>query len=101
MNEKTLTKQEIERLKEKHKDVYSVEVDGKVGYLRKPNRKDLSYAMAGSSSGKDAIRMNEILLNACWLGGDEELKTNDEYFFAVSEKLGKLMEVKEAELKKL
>lgn len=35
------------------------------------------------------------------LAGDEEIKTDDALFLGVSTKLGELVEVKEAELKKL
>lgn len=41
------------------------------------------------------------ILNDCFLGGDEEIKTNDAYFLAVSSKLSEIIEVKEAELVKL
>lgn len=96
-----VTDEQIKAWKEKHKDVYAITVDDKTGYVRKPGRKDLSFAMAASSGGKDPVKMNEALLNSCWLGGDEEFKTQDDYFFAASQKLGDLMEMKEAELKKL
>ena len=41
------------------------------------------------------------ILNDCFLGGDEEIKTNDAYFLAVSSKLSEIIEVKEAKLVKL
>ncbi|GHV11720.1 hypothetical protein FACS1894162_7350 [Bacteroidia bacterium] len=41
-------------------------------YLHRPDRKALS---AASVIGKtDPLKYNEILLNNCWLGGDEEIK---------------------------
>ena len=91
----------IDQLKARHKDVYEIRVDGKSCLVRKPGRKDLSFAMAGSSSGKDVVRMQEILLENCWLEGDAEIKTDDSLFFAAAAKLTGLMETKEAELKKL
>ena len=91
----------LDSLKARHKDVYEISVDGKSCLVRKPGRKDLSFAMAGSSSGKDIVRMQEILLENCWLEGDEEIKTDDALFFAAAAKLTGLMETKEAELKKL
>lgn len=97
----TVTEQQIQEWKDKHKAVYAITVDDKTGYVRKPTRKDLSFAMTASSGGKDPIKMNEALLNSCWLGGDEEIKNDDDYFLGASEQLGKLLEVKEAELKKL
>ena len=91
----------IDQLKAKHKEVYEISVVGKSCLVLKPNRKDMCFAMAGSSSGKDIVRMQEILLENCWLEGDEEIKTDDALFFAAAAKLTGLMEAKEAELKKL
>ena len=51
--------------------------------------------------GKDAVKMNEALLNNCWIDGDKEMRDDDAYFFAVAEKIQGMMEAKEAELKKL
>jgi len=50
---------------------------------------------------KDPLRFNEVILENCWLGGDEEIKTNDELFLAVSSKLPDLIQIKEATLEKL
>ena len=49
----------------------------------------------------DPMKYNEILLANCWLAGDEEIKEDDALFLGVSAKLGELVEIKEAELKKL
>lgn len=93
------TEKQIEDWKAKHKDVYQISVDGRTCYLRKPNRKELSYAsMAGKN---DPLKFNEVILNQCWLGGDEEIKTDDELFLGVSAQIATLVEVKEAEIKKL
>ena len=41
------------------------------------------------------------ILNNCFLGGDEEIKTDNGLFLSVSQKLPLLIEIKEAELVKL
>lgn len=94
---KDVTTEHIQQWKEKYGDIFKVEVDGKACFLKKPDRKTLGYA----STVKDTIKYNEIVLNGSWLAGDEELKTNDSLFFAVSAKLGELIETKEADLVKL
>lgn len=93
------TKEQIQEWKTKHKDVYQISVDGRNCYLRKPNRKELSYASVAGKS--DPLKFNEVILNQCWLGGDEEIKTDDELFLGVSAQIATLVEVKEAEIKKL
>jgi hypothetical protein len=92
------TKEQIAEWKAKHGDVFCVKVDDKACYLKKPSRKSLSYAM---SIKDNPLKSNEILLNECWLDGDQEIKTNDDLFLAVSPKLVELLTVKEAELVKL
>ena len=95
----TATKEQIDGWKEKHKDVFRIEVEGKACYLKKPGRKALGYA---SMAGKEnPLKFNEVMLNDCWLAGDEEIKTDDGLFLSISPKLSELIEVKSAELEKL
>lgn len=98
---KEITAQQIEQWKQQHKDIYQISVDDKTCYVRKPKRQELSYAMVGSNGGKDIVKMQEILVKSCWLGGDEEMMTDDSMFFALAEKVSELIPKKEAELKKL
>ena len=93
-----ITQEKIEGWKKQHGDIYLIEVEDKACVVRKPNRKDLSFAMLLKD---DPIKFNETLLNNLWVDGDEELKTNDDYFLAVSSQLGELLQIKEATLKKL
>jgi hypothetical protein len=93
------TKEQIAEWKAKHGKVYCVKVDDKACYLKKPGRKILGYATV---AGKDnPMKFNEVLLNDCWLGGDEEIKTDDTLFLSVSPKLSELIVTKEAELEEL
>ncbi len=99
----TYTQDQLEGWKKKFVDgkVFEVAVEDKKVILHKPSRRDLSYAMAGSNQAKDSVKFSEILLNQCWIEGDEEIKENDDYFLAVVPVLGALAETKEAEIKKL
>ncbi len=92
------TQEQIDAWKKKHSDVFEVSVDGKFGYLKKPDRKTIAYA---SSVQNNPIKSNEIILNNCWIGGDEEIKTDDSLFMSVQAVLGNILEVKQAELVKL
>ena len=96
-----LTEKEKKEYKEKYKEIYEITVDDKACIVRKPNRKDLSYAMQASNGGKDAVKLQEALFNNCFIAGDEEFKVDDALFFAAGAKLSELMEIKEAEIKKL
>lgn len=97
MPEKNVVQEQIEAWKKKYGDVFCVVVGDKVAYLKRPSRQALSAAAVVGKN--DPMKYNEILLNNCWLDGDEEIKTDDSLFLGVSAKLGELVEVKEAELK--
>ena len=94
-----ITKEQIQEWKNQYKDIFVISVEDKKVYLRTPDRKTLSYA--STLATKDPLRFNEVILENCWLGGDEEMKTNDELFLAVSSKLPDLIQIKEATLEKL
>ncbi len=94
-----VTKEQIESWKKKHGDVFEVNVDGKTAYLKKPDRKVLG---AASVLGKDdPMKYNETLLENSWLGGDEEIMTDDSLFLGVSSVLAEIIEIKKAEIKKI
>ncbi|MCS7027365.1 MAG: hypothetical protein NZ519_01245 [Bacteroidia bacterium] len=93
-----ITEKQIQEWKQKYGEVYAVTVEDKIGYLRKPDRKILS---AANVYANDSIKYNEFILKNCWLGGDTSLMDEDACFFALCKKLGELIEVKEAELKKI
>lgn len=92
-----ITKSQIAEWKKKHGELFEISVENKSCVLRKPNRQDLSYA----SIIKDPIKLSETLLNQLWVAGDEELRTDDNYFLAVVAKMETVLEIKEAEIKKL
>ncbi len=93
------SEEQILRWKGQYKDVYQIEVGDSVCYLRKPDRATMKAV--ASLGTNDPIRSNEVLLENCWIGGDESIKTDDDKFFGVSSQLANLIEIKQAELKKL
>lgn len=94
-----VTKEQIQEWKKKHGKVFKISCDGKVCYLKPPSRKTLGYA---SVAGKDdPLKFNEVILRDCWLGGDEEIRTDDVLFLSVSSQLANIIQTKEAELEEL
>ncbi|MBW7838582.1 MAG: hypothetical protein H3C36_02855 [Chitinophagaceae bacterium] len=94
-----ITDEQIKAWKKQHGDIFKLQIEDKVAYLKTPDRKTLSYAT--SVATKDPLKFNEIILNNCWLSGDEEIKTDDALFISAGAKLADLIQVKEAELVKL
>lgn len=92
------TEKQIADWKKKHGEVYKVTVDGKSCYLHKPDRKTLAYV---STAKDNPIRMSELMLNNCWIDGDEVIKTDDALFLGVVQQMGALISIKQAELVKL
>lgn len=100
MEKKELTiEQKVAAWKEAYGEVFKLEVEGHVAYLKKPTRKALSAAAVIGKT--DPMKYNEVLLNNCWIEGDEAIKTDDALFLGASAQLAELIEIKEATLKKL
>lgn len=95
----TATAEQIKEWKDKYKDVYMISVDERSCYLRRPTRKELSYATMAAKN--DPLKFNEVILSSCWLDGDDEIKTDDYLFLGASTQIANIVQVKEAELKKL
>lgn len=66
-------------------------------WVKTPSRKVID--MATSVSGKAPLKFGAIILEHCWLGGDERIKTEDELFLAANGILGELIKVKTAKIK--
>lgn len=90
------TPEQIEEWKKKYGKLWAVIVDGHICYLKKPDRKTLGYA---SVAGKDnPLKFNEVILANCFVGGSEDIKTDDEMFLGASAVIAEIIQVKEAEL---
>lgn len=67
-------------------------------WVRQPTRNELREL---SSKPMDKITYNEAALEAIWLGGDIECKNDDEAFLSISGVIADVLDVREAEIKKL
>jgi len=94
-----VTPEQIGEWKKKHGNVFEIEVDGHRCYLRKPTRSELGYASVASK--QNPLKYNESILKSCWLGGDEAIRSDDSLFLSAGAVLGEIIEIKDAELKKL
>ncbi|MEG0760073.1 hypothetical protein [Chryseobacterium sp.] len=97
-----VSQKQIDAWKAEHGDVFCFKLGAnkdKICYLKAPDRKTISFA--GTAGATDHIRYNEIMLEACWLAGDEEIKTNNGLFFSISQHIPSLVEITEVEMVKL
>ncbi len=93
------TPEQIEAWKKQYGTVIQVTTDAAIGYFKKASRATLRAAL--SFLEKDKIKYGEILVENCFIGGDERFKNDDEHFFSLTELLPLLTESKDAEVKKL
>lgn len=90
----------VAALKKKHgiKEVFVIECDGKIAFVKRPSRSQLAYAMTLAQS--NPLGMTEEILKSGWLEGDEELLTEDKYFLGISAQIDVLIETTDADIKK-
>lgn len=95
-----IIKAKVAELKKKFgiKEVFVLESDGLIAYLKKPSRDQLKYGM--SVSANDPLGLTEHILESGWLEGDEKLKTEDKYFLDISRQIDALIETTTVSLKK-
>lgn len=96
---KEITQAQIDAWKAEHGEVSMLTVGEKKCYLKSPTRQTLGYA--GVAGQEDPMAFNDVILNQCWLGGDEEIKTNTGLFFSASKQISKLINIVESDLVKL
>lgn len=91
--------------KEEHGNVFEIEapVDDKgttvKGYFRKPDLSTLGAASKYAES--DPIKSGLILLQNCFLGGDNAFRNNDEVKFSAIVAINGIFKVREAKVKNL
>jgi hypothetical protein len=87
---------QIAEWKKKYGSVFGIKVEDHICYLRKPDRKILGAASVAAKI--NPLKFNEVILNNCFLGGSEAIKTDDELFLGASSVLADIIQVKEGEL---
>lgn len=88
----------IEKWKTQHGAVLKYETeDGKVAFFRYPTRKEVAYSTSIITQN-DVLKSAEVLLNACYLGGDREILDDDAYFYGLQEWAGMLIKKKQGRL---
>ncbi len=92
-------KEKIEIMKRAYGKVYEIEVEGRYCYLKMPTRQILSMSM--SFEGSDPLKSDEVLLEKCWIEGDEEIKKDLNLFLSIRPQLAALFELKKSNLTKL
>lgn len=97
-----VTQKDIDKWKEEKGEVFEMEFeDGKHFYLHLPNRITTKLVMEcmARSAVMDAA---DVVVKNCWLKGDQEIKDDiGKYHITIAKQVEKILEVKDASLKKL
>ncbi|MEI6898260.1 MAG: hypothetical protein WCL00_00150 [Bacteroidota bacterium] len=89
------TKEQVDKWKEEHGDVFAIKCEGNIFYFKKPDRKILGYsAVAGKTN---PMKFNETLFKSCFLGGSNA-HIDDNIFFGLVDSLAELVKAKETEM---
>lgn|SRR5690554_2150021 len=96
--EGTISPEQIEELKAKHGDVYAIGFTDCIMYVRRPNRKELSYIMTLQN---DPLQMGETFIKTCKIAGSDKPITHVGHLVGAIEQMEGIMEVQKATLLKL
>jgi hypothetical protein len=93
--------EKITELKKKHNidEVHVLEIEDKVGYLKKPTKETVSKSFS-LIADQDLISAGEIILMDCWLEGDQELIKSEEYYLSSCIQTINLVKIKQGSLVK-
>lgn len=94
-----VSEEQIASWKNQYGDIWAVEAGDGICYLKAPTR--VVIGAASKFAQTDPLKFNETILNNCWLGGDESIKTDTGKFLAASSVLREMLEVPHASIKKL
>lgn len=94
---KMTTQKQINEWKEKYGEVYALPVDDKIAYLKMPKMADFKRAFGAMQKDGDTA-FGEVMLNALFIGGDEEIRTNDDYFLPARKELSEFFNFDDAEI---
>jgi hypothetical protein len=96
-NNKMANEKQIKEWKEQYGNVYELPVEDKVVYLRQPKMVDYKRAFTAMQKNGE-ISFGEEMLACLVIGGDEEIKTNDEYFLPAKKVLTEFFNYDDAEI---
>lgn len=80
-------------------EVFKYVKDGMICYLRSVDRD--AYSSAAAKVSTSPAKFNDVILENIWLGGCEDLKTVNSYYFGLIDFVEELMNKKKGVLTKL
>lgn len=100
MKKQEVTQEQIKAWKQEYGEIYALPVDDKTAYLRAPKMKDYKRAFTAMKRHGD-VAFGEAMLTTLWIGGDEEVKNVDDYFFTARKELMEFFNYEDPEINSL
>ena len=95
-----VSKSQVDDWKRKLGTVYCyISDDMRIGYFQSPTLLILDRCECEAKGSKQ--KFNKIMVDSCWLGGDETLKTSEKHLLGLYKWLPSLIEITEGILAKL
>lgn len=105
---KGYTEADVKEWKQKYGDVHLIEVPDEkepekihTAIVRKPRMKDLQHAMAVAKKAGEDISMLITLFRDCVVYQDDAIAKDEGLFLSVATKMGDIVHIAEASIKKL
>jgi len=95
-----ISKEQIEEWKAEYTDLYQLTSgDGKTCIIFDPTAKFSVMKMIAAVTPKGQAAVTEAILNNCWLGGDEILRTSEEYQNELDEQIDEIFDIPNYQIK--
>lgn len=88
--------EQIAEWKEKYDKVFQYTIEDKTCYLRPVDRN--TYSAAAAKATSSPAKFNDTIINNIWLGGDEDIKKQDSYYYGLIDFIEDLMAKKKGSL---
>jgi len=93
------TAEQIAQWQEKYGKIFEYQIDDKICYLRPVDRN--TYSAAAAKVSTSPAKFNEVVIDNIWLGGDESIRKEDQYYFGLIDYVEELMAKKKGTLRTL
>lgn len=94
-----VSEEQIKQWKSEHGNVFAIEIDGAVSFLKQPDRKVISLAIA--KGRKNSLEYIDTVVNNCHIGGAKINLDNPGVVLGISEQIDQIVEIATVKVKKL
>lgn len=87
--------EQIQQWKEKYGTVYELNADGSFLYVFDPSTSLIKFKLVMAARRKSVGHMVDCIINNCWIGGDENFKTDESLKLGVESQIDEMIDIPE------